>query len=402
MAWSGGTYRKGNYSTNGWTGDASLGIGIEAGRHDTQDDDFQGGINQCLNKDGSNAATSNLNIGSNRLTNVAAGTARTDAINLSQVQDNSLLWGGTSGGAANAQTLTLAPIITAYVAGQRYSFIAGFTNTAAATLNINGVGTKSIFNAATGAAIGAGEIVATRAYEVLYDGTQFLLLNDVTPIQNGDYIWLGTAGGTATAITANATPAITAYKTGQKFRMITASGSTGSTATAHTLAINGLASPKNIVNNEDSTNPTLGTWVSGALIELIYDGTNFRITNDSGGWLTYTPTIATTSGGSISSVVATRAKYRKRGKSIELSLYITFNTTGVGATITCTIPVNSNYGGANYSINPYRSVLAATNGIGLAINEASNTIYTLLVNAAVGAWGTSANAVNINFSYESV
>ena len=86
MAWSGGTYRKGNYSTNGWTGDASLGIGIEAGRHDTQDDDFQGGINQCLNKDGSNAATGNLNIGSNRLTNVSAGTARTDAINLSQVQ----------------------------------------------------------------------------------------------------------------------------------------------------------------------------------------------------------------------------------------------------------------------------------------------------------------------------
>jgi hypothetical protein len=269
-------------------------------------------------------------------------------------------------------------------------------------LNINGVGTKSIFNAATGAAIGAGEIVATCAYEVIYDGTQFLLLNDVTPIQNGDYIWLGTVGGTATALTANATPAITAYKAGQKFKMIAASGSTGSTATAHTLAINGLASPKNIVNNEDSTNPTLGTWVSGALIELIYDGTNFRITNDSGGWLTYTPTIATTSGGSISSVVATRAKYRKRGKSIELSLYVTFNTTGVGATITCTIPVNSNFGGANYSINPYRSVLAATNGIGLAINEASNTIYTLLVNAAVGAWGTSANAVNINFSYESV
>ena len=84
MAWSGGTYRKGNYSTNGWTGDASLGIGIEAGRHDTQDDDFQGGINQCLNKDGSNAATGNLNIGSNRLTNVSAGTARTDAINNSE------------------------------------------------------------------------------------------------------------------------------------------------------------------------------------------------------------------------------------------------------------------------------------------------------------------------------
>lgn len=305
MGWAGGTYTKGNNSTGGWTGDASLGIGIEASRHDTQDNDFATGINQCINKDGSNAATADLAMGGFKHTNVANATGRTNYAAVGQVQD-------------------------------------------------------------------------------------------------GDFIWLGTVGGTATALTANAAPAITAYKAGQKFRMITASGSTGSTATAHTLAINGLASPKNIVNNEDSTNPTLGTWVSGALIELIYDGTNFRITNDSGGWLTYTPTIATTSGGSISSVVATRAKYRKRGKSIELSLYITFNTTGVGATITCTIPVNSNFGGANYSINPYRSVLAATNGIGLALNEASNTIYTLLVNAAVGAWGTSANAVNINFSYESV
>jgi len=80
MAWSGGTYRKGNYSTNGWTGDASLGIGIEAGRHDTQDDDFANGINQCLNKDGSNTVTGNLNFGGYIPTNLGAGTAAAPAI----------------------------------------------------------------------------------------------------------------------------------------------------------------------------------------------------------------------------------------------------------------------------------------------------------------------------------
>ena len=62
MSWSGGTYRKWNYSSNGWTGDASLGVGIEAGRHDQQDDDFMDGINQCLNKAGQNAMTGNLNM----------------------------------------------------------------------------------------------------------------------------------------------------------------------------------------------------------------------------------------------------------------------------------------------------------------------------------------------------
>ena len=86
MPWSGGSYTKGNNATGGWTGDASLGIGIEAGRHDTQDNDFATGINQCLNKDGSNAATGPLNAGGFKLTNVATGTAVTDATTLGQVQ----------------------------------------------------------------------------------------------------------------------------------------------------------------------------------------------------------------------------------------------------------------------------------------------------------------------------
>jgi hypothetical protein len=80
MPWAAGSYSKGNNGTGGWTGDASLGIGIEAGRHDTQDNDFATGINQCLNKDGSNAATGNLNLGGFIPTNLAAGTAAAPAI----------------------------------------------------------------------------------------------------------------------------------------------------------------------------------------------------------------------------------------------------------------------------------------------------------------------------------
>lgn len=80
MGWSGGNYTKGNAATGGWVGDASLGIGIEAGRHDTQDNDFATGINQCLNKDGSNAATGNLNFGGFLPTNLGAGTAAVPAL----------------------------------------------------------------------------------------------------------------------------------------------------------------------------------------------------------------------------------------------------------------------------------------------------------------------------------
>ena len=234
MPWQAGTYSKGNNGTGGWVGDASLGIGIEAGRHDTQDNDFATGINQCINKDGSNAATANLNLGGFRYTNAGAATARTDLPQVAQVQD-------------------------------------------------------------------------------------------------GDFIWLGTTGGTATAQTASASPAITAYKAGQKFRMKIGAGlgSTGSVQTAHTLNINGIGA-KNIVNNEDSTNPTLGTWIAGAIMELVYDGTNLRITNDPGGWATCSVTFSVQAG----TATPTTEVYhmRKRGRVVSLRYYIVWTQNTASAT----------------------------------------------------------------------
>ena len=85
MPWSGGTYTKWNNATGGWTGDATAGTGIEAGRHDSQDSDFTTGISSCLNKDGSNAATGNLNIGNFKLTNLGSGSASTDSVTFGQV-----------------------------------------------------------------------------------------------------------------------------------------------------------------------------------------------------------------------------------------------------------------------------------------------------------------------------
>lgn len=75
MSWSGGTYTKSNAGTGGWTGDAVAGIAIDATRHDTQDNDFATGINNCLTKDGQNQCTANLNFGGFRPSNVAAGSA---------------------------------------------------------------------------------------------------------------------------------------------------------------------------------------------------------------------------------------------------------------------------------------------------------------------------------------
>jgi len=177
MGWSGGTYRKGNYASNGWTGDASLGIGIEASRHDDQDDDFETGINSCLTKDGQNTATANLPMGGFKHLNIANATARNHYAAAGQVQDSAFIWCGTSAGSANAQTLSPTPAITAYAAGQVFRFIAGFTPTASLTIAVSGLTAKNVIDEQTGAQVGALATYSGQICEIIYDGTAFRLRN---------------------------------------------------------------------------------------------------------------------------------------------------------------------------------------------------------------------------------
>ena len=74
MPWSAGTFTR-TYGSTGWQGDAAAGTPIVADRHDTNDQDLATGVNACLNKDGSNSMTANLNMGGFIPTNLGAGTA---------------------------------------------------------------------------------------------------------------------------------------------------------------------------------------------------------------------------------------------------------------------------------------------------------------------------------------
>ncbi len=77
MAWNGsGTFARtnGTYSgTTVWQQDAAALVDIEADRHDTHDQDLAAGINACLAKNGENAMTGDLDMGSNDITNAGAG-----------------------------------------------------------------------------------------------------------------------------------------------------------------------------------------------------------------------------------------------------------------------------------------------------------------------------------------
>jgi hypothetical protein len=91
-------------------------------------------------------------------------------------------WGGTSGGTANALTVTL-PLAPAFrVPGRTIRCLIATTNTGAAQLNENGLGLTSIRKGISGSdALVAGDLIAGRIAEFLWDGTYYRLLSPAIP-----------------------------------------------------------------------------------------------------------------------------------------------------------------------------------------------------------------------------
>jgi hypothetical protein len=134
--------------------------------------DIANALTQSIASDGQTTPTANLPMGGYRHTNVANATARDNYAAMGQIQDGAGIWCGTAGGTANALTLTPAPSIPAYAAGQVFRFTAGASpNTGAATMVISGLTAQAI--QASGAALTGGEIAAGRQYSILYDGAAF-------------------------------------------------------------------------------------------------------------------------------------------------------------------------------------------------------------------------------------
>jgi hypothetical protein len=198
MPWSGGSFTRTNGVNTGatlWAQDRDDGTKILATRHDTNDQDMADGINSTLEKSGSNAATGNLNIGSNRLTAVADGTAKTDAATVNQIQSNGPAFQATDTGTANTHVIALTPAITAYAAGQEITFKAGAASTGASTLNVNTLGAKAL-KKLHDQDIASGDIESGSIVTAVYDGTNFQVTSQLAT--EG-----GTPGGSNTQVQYN-------------------------------------------------------------------------------------------------------------------------------------------------------------------------------------------------------
>jgi len=187
MPWSGGSFTRTNGVHTGstlWVQDRDAGTKILATRHDTHDQDLADGINATLEKSGSNAATGNLDIGSNRITLVADGTAKTDAATVNQLQSNAPAFQATDTGTANAYVIALSPAITAYAAGQAITFKAANASTTASTLNVNTLGTKAL-KKKNDQDIASGDIEAAQIITAVYDGTSFQVTSQLASEAGG-------------------------------------------------------------------------------------------------------------------------------------------------------------------------------------------------------------------------
>lgn len=112
-------------------------------------------------------------------------------------------------GSANNYVITITGQTTTYAAGIAFQFKATNTNTGASTLNVNAQGTQSIVRT-DGSALSAGDILAGGIVSVMYDGTNFQLMNDAGG--KAETFSNVTVTGTATINVANVTtfsPAIT-------------------------------------------------------------------------------------------------------------------------------------------------------------------------------------------------
>jgi microcystin-dependent protein len=127
---------------------------------------------------------------------------------------SNLGWGGTSGGTANAQSVTVTSFTSTN--GQSFYFIAGFTNTGAMTLAVNGGSPLSVVrDTPTGTlSLAGGEVVAGNVVGVTYTSATgvFHLITNTTQIGYAGEIrtfamsscpsgWLVTNGAAVSATT---------------------------------------------------------------------------------------------------------------------------------------------------------------------------------------------------------
>ena len=137
-----------------------------------------GGHNAYSATPGSNTTLNGLAVSDSTVPNTLDNIVRQQMADVRTLAED--IGGKNVSAGTDTITLTTSSTVTALYDGLRLTFIAGGTNTGAATLNVDGVGAKAIVKAG-GTALAAGDIASGMAVDVVYDASQgsgsWMLLN---------------------------------------------------------------------------------------------------------------------------------------------------------------------------------------------------------------------------------
>lgn len=136
--------------------------------------DIATGLTTAICKDGQTTITADLPMNNHKFTGMANGSAATDSATIANLQAGTGIYVGTVGGTADAITLTPSPAISAYAAGQTFSFLASGANTGAVTVAVSGLSAKAVKKNGTTSLV-ANDILSGTMIELEYDGTNFQL-----------------------------------------------------------------------------------------------------------------------------------------------------------------------------------------------------------------------------------
>lgn len=127
-----------------------------------------------LRPDGSALVAGDLESGALTTVTYKAGATSfyLDELSPSLLQSQSMNYAADTG-SANAYVVTLAPAPLAHTTGMPIRVKIANTNTAASTLNPNGLGTKAIVADVDGSALAGGELAAGMIVTFTYDGTSY-------------------------------------------------------------------------------------------------------------------------------------------------------------------------------------------------------------------------------------
>jgi len=213
-------------------------------------------------------------------------------------------------GTGNAYILTPSPSITSYTAGDAFLVKINETNTGPATVNISNLGAQAVV-IAPDSPLGAGVLVQDSIYLMVYDGTNFQILN-ASSASITDY---AATTGVANTYILSPTTAITTYDAGLAFNIKMNVDNTG----ASTINISGVGAKDLVVYDDYPL--TGGELIADTIYRIVYNGTNFQVLNPTPpititmgasatapwGTLPMTgSTVAKTSGGTYNSTVYSR------------------------------------------------------------------------------------------------